>query len=123
LNKNFLQVLKELLSFGSAKAVVINFSLIFFSLAIIPTAFWDSTVSICPWRTFILPLLFRGHCPEEGFFAQCLCPGCGLTHAFSALFHGNFVEAYDFNKLVFLVLAVMLLVYLKNIYKLFFQNN
>jgi len=119
LKKNFFQICRELLGFGSPKAVVIDFSVIFIALGIIPTAFWDRTPDTCIWHRFILPFFFHNNCPTSGIFANCHIFSCGLTHAFSALLHGNFAGAYEFNKLVYIVLAVMLIFYIKNIYRLF----
>jgi hypothetical protein len=94
---------------------VVNFSLIFIILEIIPTAFWNGTTNICIWRGFILPLIFSHHCPTTGIFAFCRCPGCGMTHAISAFVHGNFAAAYEYNRLVYIVVAVMLIILIKNI--------
>lgn len=48
-----------------------------------------------------------------GFFPTCplykltgfACPGCGLTRAFHALFHGDVVTALDFNALFPLIIV------------------
>jgi hypothetical protein len=53
---------------------------------------------------------------KESFFPACplyrltgfACPGCGMTRAFHALFHGDILTALDFNALV-PVFAVLLL--------------
>ena len=52
---------------------------------------------------------------KESFFPVCplyrftgyACPGCGLTRAFHAMFHGDILAAMDFNALV-PVFAVLL---------------
>lgn len=48
-----------------------------------------------------------------GFFPTCplykftgfACPGCGLTRAFHALFHGDVLTALDFNALLPLIIV------------------
>lgn len=53
---------------------------------------------------------------KSNFFPVCplykltgfACPGCGLTRAFHALFHGDVITALDFNALVPLVGLLLL---------------
>ncbi|MCX6810783.1 MAG: DUF2752 domain-containing protein [Candidatus Berkelbacteria bacterium] len=97
---------------------MINFSVVLLALAIIPTAFLNRIGIPCIWRRFVLPWIYRGHCPETGFFAHCLCPGCGLTRAMSRLMHGDFVGAYSYNHLIFLVVATVLVIFATNVIKL-----
>ena len=33
-----------------------------------------------------------------------LCPGCGITRCFISILHGDFVKAFNYNKLVFCLL-------------------
>jgi len=112
------KIIFEYLSFGSAKAVVVNFSVILVALGIIPTAFWDRTPNICIWRRFISPLIFQNNCPTSGIFADCHCPACGLTHAMSYLLHGNFTAAYESNNLVFVVVGLILFLVIYNLINL-----
>jgi len=88
------------------------------ALAIIPTAFLGQKGGICIWHNFILPLIFKDNCPENGIFSHCYCPACGLTHATSALLHGQITEAYNFNPLVFITTPLILFLLIYNLFKL-----
>jgi len=109
-------ILFEFLSLGSPRAVVVDFSVVLFTLAIIPTAFLGQTGGICVWYRFVLPWIFHGHCPENGIFAHCFCPGCGITHSMSRLMHGDFYGAYLCNHLILLVAPIVLILLLWNSY-------
>ena len=41
------------------------------------------------------------------------CWGCGITHAALQLIHGNFKAAWHFNPLIFLVLPLLFVEYLR----------
>ena len=43
------------------------------------------------------------------------CPGCGMTRAISCVFHGNFIQALQYNKLVVLVLPLLCYVWLRSV--------
>lgn len=45
------------------------------------------------------------------------CYGCGMTRGVQHLLHGNFHEAYHFNKLSFIVLPLAVFLILNDIYK------
>jgi hypothetical protein len=116
LNKKNLII--EFLSFGSAKAVVCNLSTIIIMLTVIPTAFLERLSIKCIWKTYIIPLFFRGHCPASGFFADCRCPACGLTRGISKILHGDFDGGQDYNRLSIFVLFLMIFLIIYNFLKI-----
>ncbi|MFA7243792.1 MAG: DUF2752 domain-containing protein [Patescibacteria group bacterium] len=66
-----------------------------------------------------MPLFFGSHCPSSGFFVGCRCPGCGMTHALSALMHGNLHAAIDYNILVVPLSLVVLYLIISSIIHLY----
>jgi hypothetical protein len=70
------------------------------SLALIPVSFFEQGNTIC---------LFKNLLNFE-------CPGCGMGRAISCIFHGELEKAFLFNKLVFIVLPLLYIVYFKNLY-------
>jgi len=106
--------LLELLSFTTARAKVINLSVVLGVLRIIPS---ENLGSYCVFKNFIFPLIFKT-CPTKGLFAGCECPACGLTRATSQILHGNLQEAWNLNKLIIIVFPVIIFILVFNIYKL-----
>jgi len=106
--KNFFSFIFELVSFDSARAIVLDISLIFIALVSIPTSWLDASPAKCIFREYLLPLIFGNNCPTSGIFAGCTCPACGMTHALSRLLHLDVMGAGGYNRGVFLVFAVML---------------
>lgn len=108
----------NVLSFGTPQAIVFNLLSIIILLAAIPTHYLDKFPGKCIFKTVILPLIFRGNCPKTGLFAGCECPACGLTHAMSRLLHGDLTGAWQYNKMVFIVLPLMVTLIIINIKRL-----
>jgi hypothetical protein len=119
----FSKTILEIISFGTPKAIVFNLTSILLILAAIPTNYLAYSPTKCVFKTFILPILFNGHCPATGIFSGCQCPACGLTRAMSRLLHGDFVGALNYNKIVFLVLSVMIVVIIINVAKIIRENK
>lgn len=81
---------------------------------------------------FILLLLvilyIYGSDPNKGPILPCIfnlvtgykCPGCGMTRAINSLMHGDFISAYDYNKLILLI-PIGLIIYL--IFKILKKNT
>lgn len=68
-------------------------------LFLLPADFFDSGESMC-----ISVQLFDMH-----------CYGCGMSRAIQHLIHFDFQEAYDYNKLSFIVVFVLLIVWIQEI--------
>lgn len=60
-------------------------------LILIPTAWLERRRSLC---------LFKNLTGRP-------CPGCGMTRAISSASHGNFKQAFSYNKLVVIVLPIL----------------
>lgn len=72
-------------------------------LIILPANYFDQGQSIC-----VSVLLFDKN-----------CYACGMTRAVQHLIHFDFQQAYTFNKLVFIVLPLLIISYLKTIKKIY----
>ncbi len=79
------------------RPVVLIFAAVVFF--VVPTAFFQDGHSLC---------LFQNLFGVE-------CPGCGMTRALSALGHGDYLAALQFNSLVLVVAPLLLFVFLRTI--------
>lgn len=70
-------------------------------LIIIPTSFLDSGHSVCLFKNIF----------------HINCPGCGMTRAISSIFHGKWLTAFQYNKLVVIVFPLLMYISLKTIIK------
>jgi len=85
----------------TAKTIIfIGLFLFSILLLFLPKDFFDKGQSLCVSR-----LLF-----------DIECYGCGMTRAIQHLIHFDFQGAWDFNKLSFLVLPLIIYLILKEIY-------
>lgn len=66
-------------------------------LSVLPLRFILYSKSICIWKNLL------------GFD----CIGCGITKSILLVFHLEFSKAYDYNKLVFIVLPILLIIWTK----------
>ena len=87
---------KKVYTFYLFFLIVIPFIFIF-----LPINFFDSGDSIC-----LSIVLFNKE-----------CYGCGMTRAIQHLIHFDFKGAYDFNKLSFIVLPILIYLLFKEIKK------
>jgi hypothetical protein len=113
--KRTYQLVLDCVSLGSPQAIVIDFSIILLVLLILPTSSLHVLPYRCVFKHVILPFVFRGNCPTSGLFAECNCPGCGLTRGISRLLHLDFAGAWEYNPLSFAVLGVMVVLLVVNI--------
>ncbi len=66
---------------------------------VVPTSWFEGRRSICLIRNVF----------------GVKCPGCGMTRAISCVFHGNFKKAFEYNKLVVVVLPLLCYVWVRSL--------
>jgi hypothetical protein len=76
-------------------------------LLVLPANFFDNKPSICLSRVF--------------FDLECL--GCGMGRGTMHLIHGEFSEAWGYNKMTFVVLPLLVYLWGKQLYRLFKGQN
>ena len=90
--------------------------------------FYFSGLLLIPLVLLVLPADFfdtgRAACLSVILFGKT-CYGCGITRAVHHLIHLEFLEAYNFNKLVVIVFPLISYLYLKEIVRVYFKmkNN
>ena len=76
-------------------------------LILLPADFFDHGPSVCPSRLLL----------------DLSCPGCGITRGIMHLIHFEFSLAWEYNKLSYIVLPVLFLIWLKFTVELIFQKK
>lgn len=70
-----------------------------FVLIILPIDFFDTGKSMCLSKIFL----------------QIECLGCGITRGIQHLIHFDFKGSWEYNKLSFIVLPVLIFLWIKNL--------
>ncbi len=73
---------------------------------------------LLPLALFLLPLSYIDSMPSVCLIKNITgheCPGCGMTHAILNIFHGNFTQAFYYNKLVIVIFPLLSYIWLKTI--------
>jgi hypothetical protein len=79
-------------------------------LSIVAYAAAASYVLVCAYaRAVSLPL--PSLCPWRAIGAYC--PGCGMTRAVQHAMHFEFAEAWNFNKMIVILLPIFLFTYVR----------
>jgi hypothetical protein len=93
------EILLDIISFDSAQAKVFNFITMFIIAGVLPT----DKLKYLPIRSVY----------ENVFHLKLY--SSGMTRAMSRLFHGDIAGAWQFNKLVFVVVLTMLVLIIINL--------
>ena len=99
LKRKITKINKKLLFLYSKLFLLI---LIPLTLILLPADYFDNGNSLC------IHYLITGK----------QCYGCGITRAIQHLIHGEFTKAWQFNKLSFIVFALLLYLWLKYVVKI-----
>lgn len=52
-----------------------------------------------------------------------LCPGCGITRCIISILHGDFIKAYHYNRLVFILLPISFIYFIYWLYNYIIGNK
>lgn len=104
---SFFYFILDLISFGSPRAIIIDIAIILLLCAAVPISTLESFPVKCLFKSYVIPFVFHGNCPESGLFSGCECPACGMTHALHYLMNGEFRKAWETNRIAFAVIASM----------------
>lgn len=74
-----------------------------FVFGLIMVGIYSAWVGLIPEQVSLIPCLFHS-------ITNIPCPGCGMTRACVSITQGNFLQAYMFNPLAFLLIALALCV-------------
>jgi hypothetical protein len=111
--------LSRIITFSSRKIIIFNLLSILAILRIVPP---EKIGSLCVFKNFIFPLLFKS-CPTKGLFIACECPACKLTRSTAYFLHGNIEKALELNKLVILTMVIILSLIIINLYKIIYKKT
>jgi hypothetical protein len=78
----------------------------FVTLAMVNVGFLDRMPELCVFRTL---------------FGVC-CPGCGMTHAFCSVLHGQFALAFAYNPLVIIAFPFFANMAVRNLRALLYET-
>jgi Protein of unknown function (DUF2752) len=73
---------------------------------------------LLPPGLFLLPLSYMESMPSVCLIKNITgyeCPGCGMTHSVFNILHGNFIQAFYYNKLVIVIFPLLAYIWLKTI--------
>lgn len=74
-----------------------------FFLLLLPATYFDTGQALCPSKLLL---------DKE-------CPGCGITRSVQHAIHFDFKEAWDFNKLIIIVLPLLIYFWVKTLLNLY----
>ncbi len=70
-----------------------------FLLLLLPVTYFDSGKSLCLSKVLL----------------NTECPGCGITRGIQHAIHFDFIGAWEYNKLTFIVLPVLMVIWFKTL--------
>lgn len=73
--------------------------LIPFILLVLPATYFDEGQSLCLSQVLL----------------DTECPGCGMTRSVQHAVHFNFEKAWEFNKLIVIVLPILIYIWIKTL--------
>ena len=62
----------------------------------------------------VIPISFLNSSPSLCIFKNLTgvpCPGCGTTRGFCSIMQGNFKQAYEYNKFIFITFPLAVIIW------------